>query len=298
MPSAVSSLDDRADERLLPSSLVAVCEGAGRVAPALQQPLRLVHLGCGSGFTVVQVAQAHPSMSVWAWDPVVEHVEITRRRRDSLGLANLYVHETARLPGDLGGPADLAVVHDVLVTASDESRRHVIDAIGASLRPGGLLAVAYRTTVGWNSIVPAVTFLRHVVRNHAGDRDGGIDRARETLRQAREHGAEYLVGRPEVSAWLDELLGMPHHRIAADYLQSGFRPLSHAQVVRELAPLGCTFLGRVPDSTDGAAVSPGLRAVIEGAANRTLSETYDDLAVRRDHRVDVFRLGDVRAEVV
>lgn len=297
MSSAASVPAELADARLMPGALVEVCVRSGRLAPSLHDGGRVVFLGCGEGTTVAAVAAAHPGLSVWAWDPVVEHVELTRRRAEALGLDNLFVHERDSVPDDLGGPADLVVLHDVLVTASDAARRRLVAAVGASLRVGGLLAVGYRTTVGWGSIVPAVAFLRHVVRRHGGDRNSGIDRAREMLRTARDHGAEYFAGRPDVSSWLDQLLDMPHQRITADYLQSGFRPMSHAQVVGEVAPLGCTFLGRAPDAADVAEASPELRAVIDGASNRTLAETYDDFAVRRAHRVDVFRLGDVRAEV-
>ena len=142
-----------------------------------------------------------------------------------------------------------------------------------------------------------VTFLRHVVRRHAGDRVYGIARAVDLMRRMVECDAAYVADRPEVAAWVSDVSVTDPRLIAAAYLGADFRPLSHAQVVRELAPIGCSFVGRVA-SADEPVLSSELRAIVDGAANRTIREAYDDLATRRAHRVDVFRLGTVTPGMV
>ena len=50
---------------------------------------------------------------------MVEHLEITRRRRDAADLGNVYVHEQSTVPPDLDGRADIVVLDPQALRRAD-----------------------------------------------------------------------------------------------------------------------------------------------------------------------------------
>ncbi len=92
-----------------------------------------------------------------------------------------------------------------MVAASDALRTEIIDAIHHSLRPGGLVCVTYKTTVGWIEIAPVQRIMRHVAQRYIGHPDGLVPHVLDLLDQLRKGGAKHLTERPAVGKWLDEL---------------------------------------------------------------------------------------------
>ena len=116
------------------------------------------------------LAAVHPHADVWAWDPRRAAVEATSSLRDTAALANLDVHERPGLRADLGGgPADLVVVDGVFEVVDDDVRTQLVDAIGTTVRPGGLVCIAYKTMVGWSEILPVLRLMRHVAASDTGE---------------------------------------------------------------------------------------------------------------------------------
>lgn len=104
------------------------------------------------------------------------------------------------------------MIDHVLDALDDDGRAHVLDAVEASLRPGGVVAVTYRTAIGWAEIAPIVRLLRYMVTHHGGPLLDATSDAVRQLVQLREAGAKYLNARPVVRAWLDELAASPPNR--------------------------------------------------------------------------------------
>ena len=277
-----------------PAWLATASVLAGQRPPDLTRPFRYVHLGCGRGVTSAVVASVHPQAEVWAWDWRPAQVEATRRRRDAAGLSNMVVHERPGLPPDFGSDrlADIVIVADVFVAASDDMRDQILDAVATNLRPGGLVCVAYKTMAGWTEIVPIQRLMRYVAQRFTGHPQALVPHVLALLQQLRDGGAKHLTERPVVSAWLDELLVTDADTITAEYLHDDFRPLSHAQVASAMTQTGCDFIGsaRLTDELD-LDVPSALADMVATAGSRVLKDTYRDLAVRRTERHDLFRLG-------
>ena len=271
-------------------SLVSVL--AGQCPPDVSRQFRYVLLGCGDGSLATSVAAAHPRADVWAWDPRPSALEATRRCRDVGGVGNLTLYERATLLGAMIEPADFVVVCDVLVSASDERREQIWRAVGQALRPGGLLCVTYKTTVGWIEIAPVVALMRHMARRHGGDPDVVVSDIVTLLRRLRDGSAGQFSRRPAVAGWVDALLADDPCRHVRGYLAEDLRPLSHAKVREAAASLSCDYLGsaRLIDELDLEVPEP-LREMIAGAPTSVLREAFRDIAVRRPDRLDVFRLG-------
>lgn len=282
-----------ADHHLGPRWLALTCAIAGQRPPVIDGTFPVAVLGCRDGELAVEIARHHPQATVWAWDPEPDHVESTRRRRDDAGLVNLAVHERPGLPGDLGGGVvDMVVIDQVLEVADDDLRDQVVMAVGANLRPGGVVCVRYHTVVGWSEITPVLTLMRHVVARTHGDVEARVGAALELLRTLRNGDAKFITTRPIVEAWIDGLACLDPETIEQVYLRRELRPLSHAEVTAAMEHIGCCFVGsaRLTDELD-LGLSDDLVRQVAAAPTRVLQETYRDLAVRRTDRVDVFRLA-------
>lgn len=268
---------------------VEVCGATGLPTPDLDRPFRLALIGCRDLDAASAVAAAHPHAQVWAWDPHPEHIESLRLRRDAMGLANLVVHERRALPGELDGLVDILAIDDALDTATDTQRSDIWRFVGESLRPGGLLSVSYRTVIGWIEVLPLIGLMRYVARGYRGSPESRAPHVLDLVRRLRDGGAAYITKRPHVAEWVETLLASDPLHVDREYLRHDLRPLSHAQVTALAEAVGCSYIGVAHALVHE--VSAELVATVSAAPTVTLHQTYADLAVRRDHRTDVFRLG-------
>ena len=285
--------DDRAFVReLTPTWLATATLLSGQRPPDLSRPFRVAYLGSSTGATPSVIAAVHPSATVWAWDPRPSAVEATRRLRDAATLDNLTVHERPDLPTDLGATVDIVVVEGVIDSISDEQRAQVFGLIERVLRPGGLVALTYRTVVGWTEIAPVQRLIRYLATRDACDPVAQMPRIMDLLAQLAAGGASYLSSRPRVTAWIDDLRDLSAEDILAEYVERDLRPLSHAQVAEQLAKSGCHFVGSADLLDDlGLDIPQPLVGMIANAPTRTLRETFSDIALQRTSRCDLFRLG-------
>jgi SAM-dependent methyltransferase len=105
---------------------------------------RLLDVGSGPGVITALLAHAFPQAQVVAVDGASSLLEHALQRAEREGVAGrVEIHE-AQLPGELGrlGSADLIWTSHVLHHIGDQQA--ALDALAASLRPGGLLAVVER----------------------------------------------------------------------------------------------------------------------------------------------------------
>jgi hypothetical protein len=299
-PSTSQPVIPRPDPRgfrreLTPTWLASATLLNRHLPPDLSRPFRAAYLGCGTGLTPSVVAAVHPESEIWAWDFRAGQLEATRRLRDAAELDNLLIHERVGLPPDLGGRVcDVIVVAGVLDTVCDELRSEVLEAVSTNLRPGGLLCVTYRTTVGWVDVVPMQRLMRYLFHLDLGDRDRRVDRLLDVLAELQEGAAGYSANRAVVAEWLAaEVFANDPATVATEYLDDEMRPLSHAQLVEWLEPSGCAYVGsaRLTDDLD-LEVNDTLKEMIDGAPSSLVREAYRDLAVRRTTRADIFRLGE------
>lgn len=278
---------------LTPTWLSVATLLAGHLPPDRQSEPRLAYLGGGHGFTAAVVAAAHPDARVWWWDPDVGAVEAARRVRDAAGLTNLAVHEHPEPPADVGGgPLDLVVIDGLLDSVNDDLRAQVLGFATANLRPGGLLCVSYRTVVGWSEVTPVHHLVRHLVAGDPRPFGRSVPAALDAVERLRAGGAQYLSQRPVVDAWWHDLRTQPTAAVTAQVARRPLRPLSHAQVVEALGQAGCCWSGpaRAADLVKPD-LGPKLAEIVDRFHQPVLRETLTDLALRRAHRTDLFRLG-------
>ena len=293
MPS--SPLPPQPDRRLFrheltPAWLQTTAVFAGEAPGSINDFDHIAWFGCRAYVTPAVVAAVHPSASVHTWDPYPARQAVLASVSRDAALRNLAAYERPGPPDDAALPlCDLVVIDGVIDSVDVALRDRVLAAAGSLLRPGGLLAIAYRTTVGWGEVAPMVRLLRHSLRNGRGPRRSAD--ALASLEVLSSRGATYVAVRPVVAAWLDDVLRAPADEGIESYEADALRPLSHAQVSEAVAVLGADFVASAhlydPLPRGPAPVAEQVLA----APTVVLRETLADLAVRRTARVDLFRLG-------
>ncbi len=293
MPS--SPLPPQPDRRLFrheltPAWLQTTAAFAGEALGSIDDFDHIAWFGCRAHITPAVVAAVHPSISVHTWDPDPARQAAPASISRVAALRNLVAYERPAPPDDSALPlCDLVVIDGVIDSVDVALRDRVLAAAGSLLRPGGLLAIAYRTTVGWGEVAPMVRLLRHSLRNGRGPRRSAD--ALASLEVLRARGATYVAVRPVVAAWLDDLLRSPVDEGITSYEADALRPLSHAQVSEAVAVLGADFIASAHLDDPLPRGPAPLAEQVLAAPTVVLRETLADLAVRRTARVDLFRLG-------
>jgi SAM-dependent methyltransferase len=285
---------------LTPAWAATVCLLAGE-RPIDLGALDVAYLGGRSSLTSAVTAATLPGAAVTTWNPRPAVIDEARRLQRAGGLENLHVITSAGLPASLGRRGldrqddgfDLVVVDGLFDVVRQTDRDHLVSLIGAVLRPGGLLCVAYRVAAGWTEVAVVVHLLQAMAARAPGSPQTTLPDAVAMLEQLRSDRAGFLVDRPLVGAWLEEAGSIPPDVLAAD-LELGLRPVSHALVSEALASLGVSSVGSA-DLTErfGHDLPPDTVPLVDAAATPVLRETIRDLARQATHRVDVFRAGSV-----
>lgn len=273
--------------------LATLLAGHEPPAPAPADGPRVAYLGGGRGFTAAVTAAVHPDADVWWWDPTLAGAEAARSLRDAAALPNLTVHQSPALHAGLGGgPRDLVVVDGVVDAVDPDRRAAVLAAAAAALRPGGLLCVTYRTEVGWIEVAPVHHLLRHLLGRDPRPVGQALADALAEVEALHTGGAQYLVDRPVVRAWWQELRNRPAAEVVEELGPGPLRPTSHAQLAQAVAPAGLSYVGPAhPDDLVPPGLPARLAAVVDDHPAPLVREALADLAQRRTHRTDVFRVG-------
>jgi SAM-dependent methyltransferase len=284
---------------LTPHWLATVTMLAGHRPFDIDRPFRFGWFGSAAVITPAVVAAVHPGAEVVAWSPRPTAVVTARRLGEDAGLDNLVVHDSPVPPSASGGRFDVIVIDGLIDVVDDDARSMLVDAVAELLRPGGTLCVTYRTVAGWGELDPIVRLVRYVAGRTTRDQHHAIAEAISLLESLRDLGAGYLATRPIVRAWVDDLVDCSIEDIFDEYVQQGFRPVSHAQVVGAFAGAGVEFVGSARlDDVVPECVPEALFEQIHAARSVVLRETLGDLAVRRPARADLFMLGGLPVATV
>ena len=292
-------LPPRLDQRLFRHELTPVwlrtaATLAGESDGEAETVGRVAWFGCRALVTPAVVAAVHPSASVLVWDPDPARLTRVAAVGRQASLANLEAHELPSPPkARLVDLFDLVVVDGLVDSTSDAGRDALVTAAACLLRPGGFLAISYRTVVGWGEVAPLVRLLRRTIA------EGAAKDQRELLaplQVLRSRGAAYPAVRPVAGAWLDEVLDMSPAEVVDHWSADDLRPVSHAQISRAVAGHGAEFVTSAHLYDPLTAAPPALARQVRETPTAVLRESLADLAVRRTRRIDLFRLGRSRVD--
>ena len=269
---------------LTPTWLSACALLAGAPPLDTTRGLRVVDLQCRSGVQAAVIAAVHPDADVLAFDGDPANVERARHLATAAGLDNLSIAEAAELqrPMDATGDVDVLLLDDVVALSDDSRSGEIRDVVRRRVRPGGLVAVAYRTESAWAEVAP----LRHLARQL-----GDTSRFADMLTRLRDGGARYVTARPHVRDLVEQLLAGPPGIVEALLLEDRSEAASLEAVSSWLAPAGACFVGSARLSADE--LGRPLAELLADTQDVELREQLRDIAERPPYRIDLFRRGRV-----
>lgn len=279
---------------LTPTWLSTAALLAGQPPLHPHRPLRMAEVSLWPGVQPAVAAACHPDAEICAVRLTPADAEQAQRLADDAGLDNLTVVEWLPALGmpPLPGQLDVIVLDDVISTIDAERRADLAEMVGRRLRPGGLLALSYRTLAGWVGLAPLRRLALLAAGNGNRPAPERVDAAAGALRRLRDGGALFIRERAVVSEALDAVLDAPPHVFERLLLTEHLEPLPLQRVVEWLRPTGAEFIASLRLGDDSGTVADGpVGDLLADTVDRQLREALREIAMRRAYRLDLFRRG-------
>ncbi len=281
-----------------PSHIAMACAMAG-VAWQPRPEMVVADLGCGRGYNANLLAAANPGWTVLGLDHDPAGIAEAMALAARAGLSNALFAEA-----DLGGmddaeidrlpPLDVAIIHGLWSWVSDAVRAGIVRLLSRRLKPGGVAYLGYNALPGSGADMALQRLLRQLAGpfgTGAGEAAAAAARAMERLRGMA--GALKLPRTPMLARLLADPPGLEPGFVAHEFLTTHWRPVFHADLVRDLGPARLEFVGSVNlhEALPGLYCDPGQLAVMGRLGDGPPREFLKDLCLPRGFRADVFIRG-------
>lgn len=280
-----------------PTHLSLACILHGVEPVPLDRPFTYFELGAGMGLTANVLAASHPHGRFYANDFQPAHVASARQLADEAGLDNITFLEASFADLAAGRvelpPLDFITMYGVYSWVTAENRARVVEFIARYLKPGGIVYVNYNAMPGWTNALPLQRLILEHAERHPAPRAGQVDQARRFVDTLMAGGAAYFDGNAQLQHRLDSLGKDKLGYLAHEYMNRGWEPRYHADVVREMAAAKLDYVG----PAELARAWPELfeterqQAVLDGVADGPLRETLRDYQHNTSFREDVLVRG-------
>lgn len=255
-------------------------------------------LGCGQGSSLNLFAACHPEGEFHGIDFNAAHIAGAREQARRAGLDNAFFWEAsfANLGEFPTSGFDFIVLHGVYSWVSLEMRRHIVNFLGSSLKPGGVVYLSYNSLPGWSTYAPIRELLLSRVDTLEGTLEERITQAIAYVRHLKEARAALFATSPAAAGFFDYISSLPVNYLAHEFFNRDWTLFYHADIVRELAAAGLTFAGSAcfAENQDMLRFSEAQQRVIDDAGDRTSREMVKDACVNQLLRRDLFTRGRAR----
>jgi SAM-dependent methyltransferase len=296
-----------------PTHLAIACILNGVEPMPLDRPFTYFELGAGMGLTSAVLAASHPHGRFYANDFQPAHVASSRElaergELDNLTLLECSFADLAAGKADLP-PLDFITLYGVYSWVTPGNRRAIVDFIGRYLKPGGIVYVNYNTMPGWAGALPLQRMVLEHAERHPAGRERQVTQARAFVQTMIDAGARYFDDNPMLRHRLASLADDKAGYLAHEYLNRGWEPLYHADVVRDMASAKLDFAGAANPAHAYPALflnerQRGLLASIDDGVMRETVKDYlhntpfrEDVMVRGARRMSAARQAEWLARV-
>jgi SAM-dependent methyltransferase len=147
--------DTRPSRATHPDRLLAVARWHG-LAPRDAATVRVLELGCGTGWNVLPMAAGLPDASFVGLDTSQVQVDMGRAHAEALGLDHLELR-CADLRAAPEGPFDVVIAHGLFSWVPPDVQDALLSTVRRVLAPAGVAFVSWNALPGWS--------VRQVVRD-------------------------------------------------------------------------------------------------------------------------------------
>jgi SAM-dependent methyltransferase len=285
-----------------PSHLNIACILNGVEPLPVDRPFTYFELGAGMGLTSNILAASHPQGRFFSNDFNPAHVASARQLADEAQLENMTVLECsfadlAAGKADLP-PLDYITMYGVYSWITAANRQCLVEFIGRYLKPGGIVYVNYNALPGWTRTLPLQRLLLEHAACNPVPRVQQLEQARELAQGLEAVGAAFFDGNKQLAYRMASLARDKAGYLAHEYLNSGWEPLYHADVARELSGAGLDFIGSadLPRAFQDDYLTAQQQSVMAGIADPHWRETVRDYLLNTSFREDVYVRGAKRMD--
>lgn len=255
-----------------------------------------LELGCGPGGSAITHAAAWPRGEFHACDHDSDFVAEARQHAETLGIANLRLHEASfdrLLERDLP-ELDFVVLHGVYSWVTPAVRRSIRRIIHAKLKRGGLVYVSYNCMPGWADETPVRRLLLELAAHERGDWSARTTAALDRLRRLSRGNLSYFTQHAAAVAAVENYLGSPVGYVAHEFLNEAWTPFYSVDVADEMREAGLAYVGSatLADNHLALLIDDSVAESVSALPAQRQRALAIDYAVNRRFRRDVF----VRAE--
>lgn len=282
--------------------LAARLMGVACDMPAPDDPVHVLELGCGLGFTALILAASNPSWRVTGIDFNPAHVAMARALARQAGIGNAQFLEgdftsfAGSRTAEAMPEADFATVHGVWSWVRQPVREGIVRLLRAKVRAGGAVHVSYNALPGWQGAIGMQRLVRAagLLRQERSDRQARAGLA--LVRELHAAGARHLAGNPTPEALLKLIPNLSDTYLAHEYMNAAWEPCFHADVAAALseAKLEWVASASLLENLPALILSAGQRAIHDRIDDPLLRELVKDVCISRTLRHDVFVRGATR----
>lgn len=281
-----------------PAYLNFACVLNGFEPIPLDRPFTYCELGFGRGLTVNLLAASNPQGRFYATDFMPSHVAGARQMAEAAQLDNLTLLENSFAELADGKVADLpqfdfVTMHGVYTWVNAENRQHIVRFLSRYLKPGGIVYISYNALPGWNAALPMQRLMLEYAARCPSRSDVQFEQARQAIRQMVDAQKGYFHANPGLKYGLESLEKNDVNYLVHEYLNQGWQPLYHADVVRDVAAAKLDYACSAQLLIDfpAAYLNAAQLDLLNAAPDTTLRETLKDYLMNMQFRTDVFVRG-------
>jgi len=283
-----------------PSALNFVLVMQGMEPVRLDQGFSCCDLGCGQGLSSNIFASCHPEGEFHGIDFNPAHILGAREMARQAKLENVTFWEASfdALAGLQLPRFDFITLHGVYSWVSADNRKLVVDFISRNLKVGGVVYLSYNSLPGWAALAPVRQLLVSLTDMSADLGEEQINGAIDLVGRLRSMNLSYFNNNSSACTFFDELCKRPQNYLAHEYFNEHWVQFYHADIVKDLAPAGVTFIGSATlgDNLDFLNFSRMEQQLLAEIDNPVVKETVKDFSVNQQFRRDVFIKGRNKLE--
>ena len=255
-------------------------------------PMTYLELGCGFGLSTLVHAAANPQATFIGVDILPEHVTTARELAQAAGLTNVTFIEGsfASLP-NLNLPAcDFIAMHGVWSWINAENRAHIVQCVGAKLKPGGVVYVSYNALPGSAAVLPVRELMMAEFARAQGTVPERIFASIALADSVKAVGGGFFADNPLAAHRFEELKTQPSNYLAHEYFNADWQAFYFKDVASTFAAAGLHFACQADlfMSVDNFHFMPSTRVELQRIQDPTLREIFRDFAIDRQFRADLY----------
>ena len=286
-------------------AVAATIGGTRTPIPRSDDPVTMLELGCGYGYTSLVLAASNPNWRIFAVDFNPTHIAAAREWAAEIGLTNVTFVE-----GDFSRweeeptlrdlpQMDFVTMHGIWSWIPPAAKAGIVRLLGKKVAPGGLVHVSYNTVEGWLDMLPAARIIREVGHRTIGRSDtkalAGIKLVQDLLKAE----AHTIHNRPAVTSRLPMLERASNNYLAHEFMNEQWQPCYFADVAETMSEAKLEWIAssELTQNFPELVMTDAQREIFNRYDDPIMKEIIKDACTPHGLRHDIFVRGARRISV-